>query len=358
MVEQLQKNNQTQFDFLIVGQGIAGSVLSINLIKAGFSVCVIDNSKLSSCSRVAAGIWNPVVFKRLAKSWMADQIIPELLSFYAHCETVFGTSLITNREIIKPFTEMQEQDFWLKKSESENQYLANEIFSDYSLTKNQSLNYYSKVKGAGNLNVIEFLFYVKKYISNRFHYLEEDFSFSEFKYGNDLINYKNIIAKNIVFCEGHLVSENPFFNWIPTKPAKGEVIIIKCADLNLEKDILSKGIFIMPLGNQLFKVGATYQWDNLNDHSTPKGLLELEDKLKLIIDCSFEVVNHEAGIRPSVIDRRPVVGLHPNQKNMYIFNGFGTKAVMLAPYFATQLTNFISNSSPINPDVNPNRFKK
>ena len=114
----------------------------------------------------------------------------------------------------------------------------------------------------------------------------------------------------------------------------------------------------MPLGNQLFKVGATYQWDNLNDHSTPKGLLELEDKLKLIIDCSFEVVNHEAGIRPSVIDRRPVVGLHPNQKNMYIFNGFGTKAVMLAPYFATQLTNFISNSSPINPDVNPNRFKK
>jgi glycine oxidase len=358
MAEQLQKNSQASFDFFVVGQGIAGSILSLSLIEAGFSVCVIDNSKLSSCSSVAAGIWNPVVFKRLAKSWLADEIVPELLRFYSHFETVFGAKLIAKRKIIKPFTELQEKEFWLKKAVSENKYLENKMYSNYTLSNNQVIDSYSKVLEAGNLNVIEFLSQTKKYISEHFNYLDETFSFNELKNQDHDGIYKNISFKNIIFCEGHLISNNPFFNWIPTKPAKGEVLIIKCNELILENDILNKGIFIMPLGNSMFKVGATYQWDKLDDLPTTDKLIELETRLKQVINCPYVVVKHEAGIRPSVIDRRPVVGVHPKHENMFVFNGFGTKAVMLAPYFSKQLVNSIKSKSIIMAEVSPTRFIK
>ena len=170
------------------------------------------------------------------------------------------------------------------------------------------------------------------------------------------VKYKHLSANQLVFCEGHLVSQNPFFDWIPTKPAKGEVITIKCDDLNLDVNILNKGIFILPLGNSIYKVGATYEWNELTDIPTSKGLMEIETKLKTVITSSFTVINHEAGIRPSVIDRRPVIGTHHTIKNIHVFNGFGTKAVMLAPYFANQFVNQFQLKENLDDEVNVSRF--
>ncbi|MFO0321706.1 MAG: FAD-dependent oxidoreductase [Bacteroidota bacterium] len=356
MAEKLQESSQDLVDFLIIGQGIAGSILSLNLIKAGFNICVINDDQLSTCSKISAGIWNPIVFKRLVKSWMAQEIIPELLKFYSHYEKVFNAKLITTRNIIKPINDENEKKLWFKKSEIESKYLAKEIFSNYQLSNHHIIPSYSKVLQAGNLNVSEFLSQTKKYISNRFQYLNEPFLFSQFQYKEDMIHYHKIKARQVVFCEGYLMNKNPFFNWVPTKPAKGELITIHCPELKLQQDVLNKGIFILPLGNNYFKVGSTYQWDHLNDEPTSKGQIELETKLKSIITNSYSIIKHEAGVRPSVIDRRPVMGRHPDFKNMFLFNGFGTKAVMLAPYFANQLTQFIQNGREINVEVDVKRF--
>ena len=78
----------TNVDFIVVGQGLAGSVLALKLIENGYSIKVIDKPELSSCSKVAAGIWNPVVFKRITKSWMIDELMPEMLNFYRQSEKI------------------------------------------------------------------------------------------------------------------------------------------------------------------------------------------------------------------------------------------------------------------------------
>jgi glycine/D-amino acid oxidase-like deaminating enzyme len=262
---------------------------------------------------------------------------------------------------MKPFTEEQEKNLWIKKSldkEIENIFLDTETYEDYPLDDNYQVKSYSKVLHAGNLDVVKFLDYTKQLIEKHHTYLEEEFDYNQLEVLATEVQYKSITASHIIFCEGHLISENPYFNWVPMKPAKGETLTIHSTHINLENDIFNKGFFIMPIGNHLFKVGATYEWNEVNDLPTEKAKEDLLKKINSVISTPFTIISHEAGVRPSVIDRRPLVGKHPEHENVLIFNGLGTKAVMIAPFFAKQLVHSIQNISKINDEVNPSRFYK
>lgn len=341
-----------------MGQGIAGSVLAITLLKANYSVLVIDEPSLSSCSRAAAGIWNPIVFKRLTKSWLADKVVPELLDFYKAASELLGAQLIHERAIIKPFTEEQEKSLWIKKAKDDHAFLDRELYHGLKLTEKDLLAGYSRVLQAGNLDVKLFLEKTRDYLAQNGSYLAERFGYRDLQYNGQAVSYKAITAGHVIFCEGHLLRENPFFDHIPLKPAKGEVLTIRCEGLLPDRDILNKGIFIMPLGEYRYKVGATYDWEDLSDTPTEAAKQSLTGKLRAVISVPFEVTEHEAGVRPATIDRRPVVGTHAVYKHYHIFNGFGTKAVMLAPFFARQFADHLQNGKPLEPEVDPMRFVK
>lgn len=337
---------------------MAGSVLSLQLIEKGFKVMVIDEPSLSASSRVAAGIWNPVVFKRLTKSWMVDEILPFMLEFYQAQEKKFGVQLLQHRNIIKLFSELQEVNLWSKRATHDmSAYLDKEILAEGLPAAVKLLDVgYAKVLRAGNLNLTLFLNAVTNYLQSNDMYLIEKFDFSAFSPSH--LKYKNIEAKYVVFSEGHLISKNPLFKYIPMKPAKGEVLTLQMDDLKLERDILNKNAFIMPLENNLFKVGATYNWNDLSDSPTEEGKQELLSKLNRITELEGNIVRHEAGVRPSVIDRRPVLGSHPAFKSVYVFNGMGTKGVMLAPFFANHLIEHITLNKNLNKEVDITRFNQ
>lgn len=346
-------------DAIIVGQGLAGSVLALTLLKAGYKILVIDDPALSSCSRAAAGIWNPVVFKRLTKSWLADEVVPELQSFYREASALLDVALIRERAIIKPFTEEQEKKLWIQKAQTGNDFLDPSVYENLKITSSSdTITHYSKVRQAGNLDVKLFLDKTREYLQQKESYLGESFDHSLLEHDTAGISYKHIEAKRIIFCEGHLISQNPLFSELTLKPAKGEVLTIRCERLLLQHDIFNKGIFILPLGEHLYKVGATYDWQDLTDKPTGDAGQYLTDKLIAVISLPFTLVNHEAGVRPAMIDRRPVVGSHPHYPNVYVFNGFGTKAVMLAPFFARQLLAFLEDGTALHPEVDPGRFFK
>jgi glycine oxidase len=344
-------------DFIIVGQGLAANVLMHSFRQQQISFKVVGNAELSSCSKVAAGIWNPIVFKRLTKSWMAEELLKNLTSFYTTCETSLNTALITQRPIIKPFTEEQEKQLWKKKAKNELcEFLNGDIRSDIpeTLSSCNIPNHYGEVKQSGNLNVAEFLkastSFFKEFL------FSETFDYSMLQIQTDKVIYKTIEAKKIIFCEGHLVKHNPFFNWIPLKPAKGEILTIEAPMLKLKNLIFNKNGFLMDVESNVYKIGATYVWDNFTDEPTEKSLMELEEKLKQMIKCDYSILKHEAGVRPSSIDRRPIIGVHPKYDNIFVFNGLGTKGVMLAPYFAKNFVDFYLKKASIQSDVDVSRF--
>jgi hypothetical protein len=344
-------------DFIIVGRGLAAHVLMHAFAEHNISYTCIGSEQLSNCSRVAAGIWNPIVFKRSTKSWLADALIPSLNVFYGRCEQLFGEQIITQRPIIKPFTENQEQVLWYKKAKHELQeFISEDIFSAVSEDFVHCIvpNKYGLVKQSGNLNVPLFLDLSTAYFKDQI--VNDMFDYRRLKISTDKVVYDNVEAKQIIFCEGYRVKDNPFFGWIPLKPAKGEVLTIKAPELKFKNAVFNKNGFLMDVEAGVYLAGATYAWDDLSELPTEKGLLELNQKIKTMIDCDYDVLKHEAGIRPASIDRRPIIGAHPNYKNLFVFNGLGTKGVMLAPYFAKNYVNFYFQKEALNPDVDVKRF--
>jgi glycine oxidase len=343
-------------DFIIVGRGLAANVIAHTFYNEGVSFKLIGDPGLSKCSSVAAGIWNPVVFKRMSLSWLASGLIPELLEFYSECERTLGAKLITQRQIIKPFNEEHEKTLWKKKAMNElSEFADSRIHENIPdrLSKCKIPNGYGILNQCGNLDLNTFLNASSDFF--RESSMMEIFDHSLVKLGKHGITYKNIEAANIIFCEGHLVCKNSFFNWIPLKPAKGEILTIE-ADLDLENDILNKNGFLMQTGNKIFKTGATYEWQQLDDQPTEKGRKEVCSRLDQMISCAYKVIDHEAGVRPSSIDRRPIIGAHPEHKNMFVFNGLGTKGVMLAPFFAKKFVNFCLRQEKMMDEVDVKRF--
>lgn len=345
-------------DFLIVGNGLAGNVLALYLQANGLTYKIISDPDLSKCSQIAAGIWNPIVFKRMTKSWKIDELLSELKLFYKQSEQVLNSTFYKERTIIKPFFSAEEKKFWLEKAKINLlDYIEDETHLPDQKHKNLNIpESYGIVKNCGNIDMTEFLNACTHFHDKTNSILQEFFDHNELIISENDISYKNIKAKNIIFCEGYLVKNNPHFNWIPLNPVKGEVLEIKCPDIELHSEIFNKNGFLFKLKEERYKVGTTYNWDDLNENTTEAGLDEVKSKLEEMMVAPYLILKHEAGVRPSSIDRRPIIGKHPKHKNLFVFNGLGTKGVMIAPYFAKNFVNFYLNKEVLNEEVNVERF--
>ena len=152
------------------------------------------------------------------------------------------------------------------------------------------------------------------------------------------------------------MKNNPFFSDIPLTGTKGEVLTIKAPALQL-KEAIKSSVFIIPIGDNYYRVGATYEWTDKTNTPTEQAKSELISKLKAFITCEFEIVDHKAGVRPTTNDRRPIVGQHHTFKPLYVLNGLGSRGVMVGPYIAKHLYNLINNETPLEPEIDIKRFQ-
>ena len=349
----MQKSSE--FDYIIVGQGLAGSALSYHLLKEDKSVLVIDNDRPDTSSKVAAGIFNPVTGRKMVKTWAADQLFPYLKKFYKDLELVCGTQFFREIPIYRPFISTEEQNEWMGKSASE-EFLSfiKEVHghSHYSFT----FDFYGGVElaQAGFLDVQAYLSSYRKYLVKQGALETTTFKEQDFSFNDRGVRYAGYTAKHIIFCEGPDAVNNTFFNWLPFHPVKGEIIYIES---NMPaKSILNRGVFVVPIDGGLFKVGSTYDHADLTTKPTEKARINIENRLRELIRVPFKVVRQEAGIRPATKDRRPFVGLHPEYKPIGVLNGLGTKGVSLAPYFAKHFVDFLEHGQQLLPEVNVSRY--
>ena len=349
----------THYDFIIVGQGLAGSVLAFHLLDTGYKILVIDNEQESTSSKVAGGLYNPVTGKRMVKSWLADELLEYGLPFYKNIEERFNEKIIYPIPLYRIFSSIEEQNHWMAKSASDEYKELIEVDIDYRKQPdivNNNLGGFI-VKNAGYLDVIHFLDIARNYFASTNSYVKLELDYSKLTVNETVIINDSYSADKIIFCEGFAGKYNPYFGYLPFQFSKGELLDVEIK--NLERDtIVNGGVFILPHKNGRFKVGSTYFWDDETTLPTERGRSDLAEKLSAMLKTPYEVKNHVAGIRPTVNDRRPFLGFHKNNAKLGIFNGLGTKGVMLAPYFAKHFCEHIKNNTKLLKEVDICRYDK
>jgi len=342
-------------DYLIIGSGLAGIAFAETALQNGKTIFVIDNNSQNS-SKIAGGLYNPVILKRFSEVWNAQQQLVLMDTFYATLEQKLKTKFDFKKPILRKFFSVEEQNNWFTASDK---IALAPFLSTKLITKKYpgiaSPYNYGEVLHTGHVDTTILLKEYKAYLIKSNLFSKSSFDHAILEIFTKHIRYKDIEAKHIVFAEGFGMHSNPYFKHLPLDGTKGELFIIKAPDLLLDV-IVNTSVFILPLGNDLYKVGATYNWKDKTDLPTEEGKLELIDRIKEIITCDFEILQHFAGVRPTVKDRRPLVGTHSEHNSIHILNGLGTRGVMLGPAMAKALFNYIENGTPLDKEIDIKRF--
>jgi glycine/D-amino acid oxidase-like deaminating enzyme len=348
-----------KYDYLIVGQGLAGSVLAWTLTQRGYQVFIINNSTRPSSSKVAGGIFNPLTGKKLVQTWKADELFPFARRFYTELEQSLGTELIHFRNMYRPYRSIKEQNDYVA-------FTSDMAIEKYVVDNPNDANYGQYVQNpyggleitqSGWVNVPELLKKIMSFYIEKKQYQECDFNYKKIDFQIDKVIYENLEVKKILFCEGVEARENPFFSWLPFNPVKGQTLQVQIDDYHMV-EIINQGAWILPVdGSGLCRIGATYSWHDLDWQTTEDGRAYLIDKVGAFLKKPYRIINQQAGIRPATKDRRPLLGLHPEYPQLGIFNGLGSKGVTLAPFFANQFAQFLENEKDLLDSlVNINRF--
>lgn len=344
-------------DYLIVGSGLAGISFSEIALLNNKSILVLDNNSQNS-SKIAGGLYNPVILKRFSEVGQAKEHLLIMKDFFSILEKKLECKVHFEMPILRKFFSVEEQNNWFAASDKANlaPYLSTTVISK-KYTSIDSPFGYGEVLQTGYADTALLLLKYREFLVKNKLFREESFDYSLLQEENGGVRYKDVQARHIIFAEGFGMHTNPYFKQLPLDGTKGELFTVKAPKLNLDV-ILNTSLFILPLGNDLFKIGATYNWNDKTDLPTAEGKAELIEKIKEIINCDFEIVEHFAGVRPTVKDRRPLVGTYSNHASIHILNGLGTRGVMLGPAMAKALFENIEYQKPLERGIDIKRFNK
>ena len=324
-------------DVIVVGQGIAGTLLAHDLIEARQSVAVIDVNLKASATRVAAGLINPVGMKRCIPSHNAHQYFPKAIERYREIEQKLDTNFLELKSILRLFAnQVVKHDWKIKFSNTNMDRYISRFFEDNTYPFLNDNDGSAEVYPSAHIDLPTFLDKSREYFKSECLLLEERFDFSQFDPKQGV--YKSLQSDRVIFCEGFRVTDNPYFKNLPLRPTKGEVMTIRIPSLEYFDKIISKGVYILPLGNYLYVVGATYNHTDLTDELTNEGQSFLRGKISDILSVKYEVISSVAGVRPTVKDRKTLIGLHPKYDKIGVFNGLGTRGALQGPSLSAEFS--------------------
>jgi glycine oxidase len=347
-----------KYDYFILGGGIAGSVLAFKLHAAGYRIKLYDFYNPSSSSRVAAGLLNPVTGRRFSLTWRASDVFAELKKTYVDMESLSGEKLLHPLKIVRLCNSLTEFNDWSSKA-------ADARYKDFVDSGSQTALDQTKVddkegaiylKQGGYLNTNKTLSFVSAYLGASFQQVSKKINHADIDLAGDTVTIDGESAHNLIMADGYLSYQNPFFSYLPFTPMKGEILDLIIPDFYQDRGFI-RGGFLIPFGNSHYRAGATYDPINLDENTTDAGKENIIQRLDKYLKTDYSINKQYAGIRPAVKDRRPLLGTHPEIKNVHLFNGFGSKGSSLAPVLSDYFIDFLENNKALPPECDIQRYE-
>ncbi len=344
-------------DFIIVGQGIAGTTLAWQLLRRGMRTLVIDRNCGDGASHIAAGLITAVTGKRLAKSWRWDELYPRAVAFYRTIEAQLHQPLLHVRPAVRLFINDAELAEFHRRSAGVLRDLVQPSAEVNPAWFHDSLGGFA-ITAAGRLDVPRYLDASREHFRQHaaYHIAELDLT-RDLQLLEDgvCLPRLGLAARAIVLCRGFSHDPDPWFGSIRFNAAKGEILTLRIPGFH-ETRVVHRGIWLAPVGNEIYRVGSTYTWEPLNCEPTAIGRAEIEQRLREFLRIPYEVIDHRAAVRPVIDAGFPVLGRHPDHPQLAYFNGLGSKGSLLAPFFADQLANILTEPRQPEREVDVRRF--
>lgn len=344
-------------DYIIVGLGLAGIAFVEQCLAGGKSVMVY-NDGAPGASSVAAGLYNPVILKRYTLPWKAVEQFDLALPYYRTLQSKLDVQIIHSLPVRKIFSSIEDQNNWFAASDRpgldrfiEPQLIQNtyaEIRAPYD---------FGEVKETGRIDIKTLQSKYTDYLKEMNAFAKAQFVHDELVITAEGVSYQGVCAKYIVFAEGFGIKLNPYFRNLPLVGNKGEYIIVNAPALKLNA-ALKSSFFIVPIGDDCYKVGATFNWTDKDVLPTATAKAELIQKFTALVNCEFEMIDQEVGIRPTTGDRRALLGVHPEYHQIALLNGLGTRGVMASPLLAKYLFDRLETNKALPEEIDILRFPK
>ena len=309
----------------IVGQGLAGTCLAWEFWQRGVGFSLIDRENGGS-TRVAAGLVNPITGKNFEPSWRIGEFLPEALGFYAKVEQALGVKLWYPLPVLRLVGSEKE---WTKISSK----LGDEAVKPWGgnvVPAPEGWVAAVEVTGGGRMDTRTFADASRAFFEKEGLYRKETDG-----------------EGKRIWCEGSvgLIAGKYGLH----RSAKGEILTIRAEGWDETQVKVGGGGWLLPLGNGMFRAGANYEWNELDELPTEKGRTFVENILRKLGGDDFEVVEHLAGIRPILRKSQPLIGQLENGD--WMFNGLGSKGSLYAPGVARRLAESMLHDAPLDEEL-------
>jgi glycine oxidase len=342
-------------DTLIVGQGLAGSLLAWELQSRGQRILVVDRDEAVSASKVAAGLVTPVSGSR----FNIPDGLPERLSyakeFYWAMEERSGQKMFHHLRTLRFFQADAEKEAYearLARDERLLHSFTGPLPASLPCVRPALGGF--EMRGGGWLDLPVFLEITRQHLLETVSYAIGRVFASDLKVKNNGIRWRNIVAGKIVFCEGWRARENVFFAHIPMHSAKGDILDLRPLAPYPTSHILSCGSWLLPQSTSLFRAGSTYQHHFDDASPVPEGQAQVLENVARLTDQAFEIIGHRAAIRPIIRRSQPYMGHSPLNQKIFLFNGLGSKGSLNGPWHAARLAEHLISGHPLPPSCDVN----
>ncbi len=347
------------YDYIIVGQGVAGTLLAFELLERHQKILVVDAAHQATASKVAAGIINPITGRHFVKSWNIDTLLPKAWSTYRALEKLLDITVLEERPLTRFLATIKANNDWLVRSSNPDlqAYLSDDFDPEDYRDFLQHFESGVVLRHTGRVRLAALTAAFRTYLQQQDALLEASFDYAQLTVTDQGVQYQDHRAQKLVFAEGYRLTNNPYFNYLPLTPAKGDVLLVRIPSYPAAGRLIKHGVFIVPLAEKdLYWVGSTYNHHYQVTTPVPEAGQRLEERLAQVLRLPFEVVAHRAAVRPAVRDRRPLLGQHPKHAALYLLNGLGAKGASLGPYCAEALLGLMAQQQALHPDVDLQRF--
>jgi glycine/D-amino acid oxidase-like deaminating enzyme len=327
-------------DYLIIGQGIAGTLLSYELLRAGKKVIVIDEPSVNKASLVAGAVINPMIGKSWTPALHQDIFIPEAMDTYKSLEKILGTPVIKESSLLA-FHENEANEKIFNASQINNSNNLHLLDSKQLTSLKEHFRFENTVGCVAPVWLIDaenLLQYWRNYLNTRNILLAEKFHFDDCQISERNVQYKTIKADKIIFCEGAVARNNPLFNALPFTKNRGEALLLSIPHLSTEQ-VYHQRLRLIPRADGLFWCGSNYLWAFDNLQPSNEWRRQAEVQLKKWLCLPFEIHNHIVAERPTTAGQIPLIGYHSSSPRIAIFNGLGTRGFSAGPFWAKQICN-------------------